>query len=459
MRRLGQIALAFSLTLSVSVACALAVLVFSGVLPVYVRPPVRDADYGPPRLSLEALSFSDLKDWRRDNQSRAIPAFLRSCDKLDLLEDSAPANPMEALGDAPDVASLAGRAGDWREACEAARALRTTRYADATAALSAARGVFEYHFRPVLIVSRRKPLPGGRAWRFGVEVDREGLVTGYYEPIYHASTFKTLEQSAPVLRRPANLVTVDLGAFRKELAGQRIAGFVEDGALRPYPDHRAINGGALGEPDALAWVDPNDLFFLQIQGSGRLRLQNGREMRVGFDGQNGRPYTAIGKILVDRGELTLENVSMQTIRQWLAKSAPQEAQSLREANESYVFFRTLDDLPDPDLGPYGAGGVQLEPARSIAADRRYYAMGAPVWLSVPPVAGRTDGFSRLHIAQDTGGAIRGPLRADVFLGAGDRAGEEAGRLRAEGDMIVLVPRALAARLEASGALQRGKARR
>ena len=456
MRRLGQIALAFSLTLSVSVACALAILVFSGVFPVYVRPPVRDADYGPARITLEALSYSDLKSWRRDDQSKAIPAFLRSCDKLDLLEDGAPANPQEALGDAPGGASLSGLADDWREPCRAARALLTTRYADATAALSAARGAFEYNFRPVLIVSTRKPAPGGRARRFGIKVAREGLVTGYYEPIYPASTFRTVRFSAPVLRRPSNLVTVDLGAFRKEFAGQRIAGFVEDGALRPYPDHRAINSGA---PDALAWIDPNDLFFLQIQGSGRLRLQNGREIRIGFDGQNGRPYTAIGKILVDRGELTLDNVSMQTIREWLSKASAEDAQSLREANESYVFFRTLDDLPDPDLGPYGAGGVQLQPARSIAADRRYYAMGAPVWLSIPPVAGRTEGFSRLHIAQDTGGAIRGPLRADVFLGAGDQAGEEAGRLRAEGDMIVLVPRALAARLEASGALTRGKAQR
>lgn len=459
MPRLGQIALALPLILSVGAAAAVAFLVFAGVFPVYVRPTVTDADYGPARISLEALSFSDLKNWRRDDQSKAIPAFLRSCDKLGALADDAPANPVEALGDAPDGASLSGLAGDWREPCDAARALLTTRYADATAALAAARGVFEYHFRPVLIVSKRMPLPGGRARRFGVRVDREGLVTGYYEPIISASTFRTRERSAPVLRRPANLVTVDLGAFRTELAGQRIAGFVEEGVLRPFPDHRAINGGALGEPDALAWVDPNDLFFLQIQGSGRLRLQNGRELRVGFDGQNGRPYTAIGKLLVERGALTLQNVSMQTIRAWLAASSPEDSQSLREANESYVFFRPLDDLPDPGLGPYGAGDVQLSPQRSIAADRRYYAMGAPVWLSISAVEGRTEGFSRLYIAQDTGGAIRGPLRADVFLGAGDAAGEEAGRLRAEGDMIVLLPRALAVRLEARGALSRGKARR
>jgi len=458
--RFGQILLALALVIAVAAASAMAVLVFGGALPPFIRPPITDRDFTPPEIELERLAFSDLEGWRRDNQASAIPVFLRSCDRLDGLDKDAPANPMETLGAPLGAASLSGLAADWREACAAARAHQTTRYADATASAAAARALFEVYFRPVKIVRRRRPLPDGPAKNLPDRIEAAGLVTAYFEPVYEASTFRTAERSAPVLKRPADLVTVELGAFRKELAGERLAGFVEEGALKPYPDHRAINGGALdGAVAAIAWVDPNDLLFLQIQGSGRLRLQNGREVRVGFDGHNGRPYTAIGRILIERGILTAETVSMQTIRAWLAAASPDEARLLREANESYVFFRALDDLPDPDLGPYGADGVQLTAGRSLAVDRRYYPMGAPVWLAVPPVEGRTPEIYRLFIAQDTGGAIKGPLRADIFLGSGTRAGEAAGRLRAESEMIALVPRAAIDRLAAAGALARSGARR
>lgn len=449
--RLGQAALALSLIVSIAAAAIMATLVFGGPLPPFMRPPITDADFSPPKVESWSLAFRDLKGWRSDNQSEAIPAFLRSCERIAQLADDASVNSAEYLDPAPGEPGLFGVAGDWREACAAARAFRTTRYADALAAASAARAVFEFYFRPIKLVRRRSPLPHGPARNLPDRVDSRDLITGYFEPVYQASTFKTRERSAPVLRRPDDLVTVDLGAFRQELTGERIAGFVEDGVLKPYPDHHAINRGALrNASDPIAWVDPNDLFFLQIQGSGRLRLQNGRELRVGFDGHNGQPYTAIGRILIERGVLTPETVSMQAIREWLEKAPPKEAQALREANQSYVFFRVLDDLPDPKLGPFGANGVQLTPARSIAVDRRYYALGAPMWLAVPPVEGRTPEIYRLLVAQDTGGAVKGPLRGDIFLGSGARAGEAAGRFRAEGDMIVLAPRAAVARLDAAG---------
>jgi membrane-bound lytic murein transglycosylase A len=450
----GKIALALALIISVAAAAAMAALVFGGALPPFLRPPITDADFAPPEIELQALSFAELAGWRRDDHSAALPVFLRSCARLEGLADDVPANSTEALGPALDGLGLAGNVGDWRAACAAAREHGDKRYADATASAAAVRAIFEFHFRPLKIVTRRAPFAGGPAANLPDRIEASALVTGYFEPLYQASTFKTPLRPAPVLRRPANLVTLDLGEFRKELAGERLAGYVEDGVLKPFPDHGAINGGALSAgAEAIAWLDANDLFFLQIQGSGRLVLQNGRVVRVGYDGHNGRPYTAVGRLLVERGALTAKTVSMQTIRDWLETASPDEARELREANQSYVFFRELDDLPDPELGPYGADGVQLTTGRSIAVDRRFYEMGAPLWLAVPAVEGRTDEIRRLFVAQDTGGAIKGPLRADIFMGSGVRAGDAAGRMRAEGEMIVFVPRAAAARLEAAGALR------
>lgn len=450
---LGKIALALALIVAVAAAAVMAALVFGGALPPFLRPPITDADFAPPEIELQAVSFAELPGWRRGDQSAVLPVFLRSCARLEGRADEDPANPMEALGPSLDGLSLAGTVGDWRPACAAAFEHGQKRYADATASAAAARAIFEFHFRPLKVVLRRPPLAGGPAANLPDRVEADALFTGYFEPLYQASTFETPLRSAPVLRRPPDLVTLDLGEFRKDLAGERLAGYVEGGVLKPYPDHGAINGGALGAgASPIAWLDANDLFFLQIQGSGRLVLQNGRVVRVGYDGHNGRPYTAVGRLLIERGVLTAKTVSMQTIRQWLDSAPADEARRLREANQSYVFFRELDELPDPELGPYGADSVQLTPGRSIAVDRRFYAMGAPLWLAVPAVEERNDEIRRLFVAQDSGGAIKGPLRADIFIGSGLRAGEEAGRLRAEGEMIVFAPRTVAARLEAAGAL-------
>lgn len=441
------------LVFSVAAAAVAAVLVFSGVLPTFTESRIDENDYGPAELDFEFQKFSEIENWRLDDQAAAIPAFLRSCERLDAMPDRAPANSQEALGARFEGVSLGGTAGDWRAACAGARDVAARSYGDEAARGDAARAFFEQHFRPVRIIGVRSPKAEGRALFRKALVSDKGLFTGYFEPVYQASAAPTEKFSAPVLARPDNLVMVELGDFRKELAGQRIAGFIANGRLVPYADHRSINAGALGaDALALAWLDPNDLFFMQVQGSGRLKFDDGREMRVGYDGQNGHPYTAIGKTLIDRGAMTLEDVSMQAIRNWLVTATPDAARDVRESNPSYVFFREVTDLPNPALGPLGAQGAQLTDGRSLAVDRRYHALGAPVWVSIPAVEGESSALMRLFIAQDSGGAIRGPVRGDIYFGAGPEAAEIAGGFRSEGRMSVLLPTPVAARLAMARAL-------
>lgn len=427
-----------ALALSAAVAAALiaAALTFSDIFR-RAGPSAADA-YGPPQFSFRVASFAELPGWGEDDPAEALSAFQRSCARILSLAPDAPANPAEALGPAAGVSSVAGSAAEWRRVCLAASAAPEDSQA-------AARLFFEEQFRPLKIVAIRPPLPGGPAAGGPPAIEESGLFTGYYEPVIEAAARRGPDFSAPVLARPDDLVMVDLGRFRPELAGQRIAGYVQDGALHPYPDHRAINDGALsGRARVIAWLRPDDLFFMQIQGSGRLRFEDGREIRAGYDGQNGHPYFAIGRALIERGVIPREAMSMQAIRDWLANAAPEEARTLRELNPSYVFFRELP-VEDPALGPPGAEGVLLTPGRSLAVDRRYHPFGAPVWVALDG-AGGAPLFRRLMIAQDTGGAIRGPIRGDVFFGVGEEAGEAAGALRAEGEMYVLVPAPVAARL-------------
>lgn len=425
-------------------------LYFSGVIGDRKRPSA-DEGFEPAGVAFELASFRDLAGWRADDQSAAAPALLRSCARLASRPDDAPANPSERLGEgAPPGASLAGRVGDWRMACDAAADLVARPYDDVRARALAARVYFETHFQPVRLLERRRAVASGPAAGRPDFLAPEGRFTGYFEPTYGASPVRTEEFSAAVYARPADLVTVDLGRFRPDLAGQRIAGRVADGILDPYPDHAAINGGALaGRARILAFMRPSDLLFLQIQGSGRLRL-GGRELRVGYDGANGRPYTPVGRTLIDEGALARENVSMQTIMGWLDGAAPDEARRVRETNQSFVFFRVLDALPDPALGPLGSEGVQLTAGRSLAVDPRYTPYGAPVFVSIDADAkAGKDAFRRLLIAQDTGGAIKGPVRGDIYVGGGAEAGEIAGALNEIGEMYVLLPVAVAERLAAS----------
>lgn len=406
------------------------------------------ASFEPPEIAFATVRFQDVPGWTSDNQAAAIPALALSCARMEKDVASAAANPLEALGVDHAPETLSGKIGDWLPACAAAKAFTVRNWPDSGTAAQAARRFLEEYFRPVRITAVRRPRKDGPRRHAPPEKSRVGKFTGYYEPTYEAATAQGGRFTAPALARPADLVTVDLGAFREDLAGKRIAGRVAAGALVPYPDRKAIEGGALGAgARPLAWLDPDDLFFLQIQGSGRLAFAGGRIVRVGFDGQNGWPYVPIGRILVERGQATKDEMSMQTIRTWLATASPGAAEELRHNNPSYVFFRTLDNLPDPELGPLGAEGVQLSPLRSLAVDRRYYAMGTPMWIALRAPDGSAS-LRRLMIAQDTGGAITGPIRGDLFFGSGAVAGDEAGRLNASGELFILVPAQIAALLPA-----------
>lgn len=388
-------------------------------------------------VSVTLSDFAALKGWGDHDPAPAIAAFARSCARRAALADGAPANPFEALG--LEGVTLGGTAADWRSACSAA-----ADFDAAAPGAAAARAFFEAHFQPVALAARLTP--GADAAAAAV-IEKKGRFTAYFEPSYPASEIRTPEFSAPVLARPADLVTVDLGAFRDDLAGDRIAGAVVDGALTPYPDHAAINAGALdGRTDVLAFMRPTDLLFLQIQGSGRLRLGE-RDLRLGYDGHNGAKYVAVGKTLIEGGALSRDTVSMQTIRAWLDGAPEADARRVRESNPSYIFFRPLGDLPDPALGPLGADGAQLTPMVSLAVDPRFTPLGAPVWVDIEG----DEPLRRLMVAQDRGGAIKGPVRGDLYAGSGDAAGDFAGAFNRMGTMTLLLPKAVAARLQRGAA--------
>lgn len=447
---LSRNVLTFLFLTSIIAAIAATVLVFGGTWPPYAKRFFSADAYGDPQFTFQRINFSDIEDWRSDTHDDALPVFLRSCEKLLIGEDADAANPLEALGTLTGIESFSGTVSDWRPACDEAKSLALFSYADDNAKKSSIRVFFETNFRPFQILDHRNPDAAGPARKRGAKVDKKGVFTGYFDPIYPALGFRTLEFSAPVYKRPDDLVSINLGNFRKDLAGIRIAGTLQGNNLQPYYSHQEINDGALEDTGSvIAWMRPTDLLFLQIQGSGQIRYRNGTIVRLGYDGQNGHPYTAIGRTLINEGEVAREDMSMQAIREWLGNASTQEAKRVRETNASYVFFRELNDLPDPELGPLGAMGTQLTTGRSLAVDRRYHALGTPVWVSINLDDGAPgdSNLRRLFIAQDTGGAIRGPIRGDLFTGAGERAGETAGTLNARGEMVVLLPVSIARRLE------------
>ncbi len=431
---------------STAFAVLAGLIVFSGILAPFYQKLHTDTAYGPPEIDFRRADFYELRDWQQDDTLPAFAAYLRSCEVLAARDPSEPANLQEYLGDRFKNVTLAGTVADWRRPCEEAADINRRYYSDVAVKRGAFRVFFENNFQPVQILQYRTPLPESPIRRKGPKIDETGLFTGYFEPVYDAARTAGGAFTAPVYRRPDDLIEVDLGAFREELSGQRIAGKLSGRRLVPYADRKTINDGELNGAAPIAWLGANDLFFLQIQGSGQLRFQDGDELRIGYDGQNGHAYTAIGRVMVEREIMPLEDVSMASIRAWLDGAGGDTAQALREENASYVFFRELDP-PEPGLGPPGAQGVALTPQRSLAVDRRYHALGAPVWIDIEPVDGAGPApIRRLMVAQDTGGAIRGPVRGDIFWGAGEDAGAIAGAMKARGEMYVLVPRRVAERL-------------
>lgn len=346
-------------------------------------------------VRLIALDWADLPGWGEDRTMELLPGLEAQC----AARRRPPGEPTATV-----PAAAIGEADWWQSLCEAAAGLRPRTDA-------ALRALIERHFRPA-------------------GLDTEGLLTGYFEPVFHACAEKAPGCTVPVRARPPGLVDVDIRRIDPAQPPRRIRGCVEQGALAPCPTRAAIEAGALPEAPVLAWMDPVDKFFMQIQGSGRLALAGGATLRLGYDAQNGAPYVPIGRVLLDQGELS-RPVSMQSIRAWLA-SNPDRAEEILNTNPSYVFFRPREG--GAGAGPEGAMGVRLTAGRSAAVDAAIVPLGLPLWLAPrgrPP---------RLVLAQDTGGAIRGPGRVDLFVGTGEAAGEVAGRLVAGVRVFVLLPR-------------------
>lgn len=364
-----------------------------------------------PSPALEYQFLVELPGWHEDDHAAAFRAFLRSCARFSRKQTDIKA-PVKDNG-------IGGLYEDWQTVCQAAESVDAGNGA-------AARRFFEEYFAAYLV-------------RDAAQDKADGLFTGYYEPLLYGSLEKSERYNVPLYKKPDDLVEVNLGAFRPTLKGQNIAGRVENGRLVPYHDRAAIGRGALAEKgEVLLWVDdPVGAFFLHIQGSGRVRFEDGSEMRVGYAGQNGHVYYAIGKYLVENGTLPKEKVTMPAIRDYLA-AHPDEAETVMNKNASYIFFRELENAD----GPLGAEGVALTETRSLAVDRRIYPYGMPVWLDLDGVFEPENRIRRLVVAQDTGGAIRGAVRGDVFWGYGAEAEKNAGHMKSRGRYWVLLPRSV-----------------
>ena len=264
-----------------------------------------------------------------------------------------------------------------------------------------------------------------------------GLITGYYEPILKASRNKSSVYTQPLYRQPDDLITVELADIFPELKYKRVRGKLQGNKLVPYLTRAEIESNAASlNGKELAWLsDPVDAFFLQIQGSGLLRLDNGEQVHVGYADQNGHTYNSIGRVLIERGELTADKASMQGIKQWAANN-PGKLREVLNYNPSYVFFR---ELPGELPGPLGALGIPISSERSVAIDPKFIPLGAPVFLSTT-LPNSEKPLKRLMMAQDTGGAIKGGVRADFFWGAGEKAGQLAGAMKQKGKIWVLLPK-------------------
>jgi membrane-bound lytic murein transglycosylase A len=344
-----------------------------------------------PRGRLEPAGWADLPGWSGEGLRAALEAFARSCVVLE-------------------------KQDPWKGVCAGVPTLAASPEGDIAA-------FFELNF------DVHRVLNG--------DDSASGLVTGYYEPLLRGSRTRSDRFPYPIYAVPKDLLIIDLASVYPDLRNRRLRGRVEGNRVVPYLERRDIdgNGGAL-RGNELIWVDdPIEVFFLHIQGSGQVELETGERVRVGYADQNGHPFKSLGRLLIDRKEIAPERASMQGIKEW-ARRNPRKVQEFLNANPSYVFFRELPrDLP----GPIGALGVPLTAERSIAVDPRVIPLGAPVFLATtwPNTA---DPLNRLMVAQDTGGAIAGAVRADFFWGFGDPAGNFAGKMRQAGRMWVLLPK-------------------
>jgi len=357
-------------------------------------PPAVPAPPGPVeyRGKLQPASWLDLPEWKREPVKPALEAFVRGCPVLE-------------------------KQDAWRGACAGAQTVLSEGGEREVAAF------FELNFDPYQVVNADDSITG--------------MVTGYYEPLLRGSLTRSARYRYPLYAAPQDLLVIDLASLYPELKHRRLRGKLEGNRVVPYLARGDIDrdpGPLKGRE--IVWVDDAvDAFFLHIQGSGQVALENGERIRLGYADQNGHPFRSLGGLLIRRGELPAERASMQGIKDW-AKRNPRKVQEFMNANPSYVFFRELArDLP----GPIGSLGVPLTAERSIAVDPRVVPLGVPVYLATtwPNTA---NPLQRLVVAQDTGGAIAGAVRADFYWGFGDAAGNQAGKMRQAGRMWVLLPK-------------------
>lgn len=372
-----------------------------------------------PNFTLRATGFARLEGWASSDPEKALEAFRRSCTAM-----------LDKAADAPlGGAGYAGSVADWEPACRQAASVQPS-------SPEGVRAFFEAAFVPYRIS----------------QDNANGLFTGYYEPELRGSRTRHGPYQTPLYGVPPDLVRLDMGIYRDTYIGRMIAsGMMMMGMMMrfvPYPARAEIEQDGIPAKPLFYVDDSVDAFFLQIQGSGRIVLDDGTVVRAAYAGQNGQPYTAIGAILLERGELTREEISLQSIRAWLL-AHPDEAREVMDANASYVFFAERP-VGDPNLGALGAEGVPLTPQASLAVDRSVHALGVPIWLEAsapdPDPANPDRRLDSLLVAQDTGGAIKGVVRADIYWGYGGNAGAIAGRMKHQGRMTVLLPRRLAAKL-------------
>ena len=342
--------------------------------------------------TLQRSTFAAMPGWDRDEVREAWPAFLTSCQTLI-------------------------RRAEWKNACTTARQVNGNDE-------GAIRAFFESGFTPYKV--------------FNPDGSDTGLVTGYYEPLLRGSRKRGGPYQTPLYKAPDDLLTIDLASLYPELKNLRLRGRVVGNKVVPYFSRaELLQSGALNGKE-LVWVDdPVEAFFLQVQGSGRVILDGSQEtVRLAYADQNGYPYKSIGRYLVDKGEMTLSQASAQGIKAWVIAN-PSRQNELLNANPSYIFFKE-EKVGDPSKGPNGAMGLPLTGQRSIAVDRQYIPLGAPVFLATTQPNSDAP-LQRLVLAQDTGGAIRGAVRADYFWGFGNEAGEKAGAMKQRGMMWVLLP--------------------
>ena len=330
------------------------------------------------------LALADLPGWAREDHVAAVQAFIGAC---------------SATRD-PSLQGLCLRAramGPWDEA--------------------SARAFLEASFRPERVGDR-------------------GLLTAYFAPEYEARAVREGPYTAPVRTKPADLVMLDLGQFDASLTGKKVSGHVVDGKFTPYGDRAAIDAMPARSP--IAWMKPEELFFMQIQGSGVLKLPEGRRIKVTFNGSNGKPFVGIASVMRDKGLLADGDTSGDAIRQWLADHRGPDADEIMRQNPRYVFFKAS---PDDGRQPPGAAGISLIPGRALAMDPSLHPMGTLFWIdaSAPALAGAFPVYQRMAVALDTGGAIKGLVRADLYTGVGPAAGIEAGRVRHVLSLYALYP--------------------